>query len=250
MACIVDINTNALAVFSVVLLAAFTQSLTGFGSGLVTMAFLPAIIGIRSAAPLVALFAGTLETILFLRYRGALNLQATWRLMAAAAVAIPLGILGARMVDERIILTILGVVLIAYPLYALFTPKLPTVPEGKLTFGVGFVAGLLGGAYNTSGPPVVVYADSRGWAPHQFKANLQSFFLLNDALTITSHIFSGNVTSLVWDNYLLILPAIGIGILAGLALDRFLNPVLFRKIVLVLLIVLGARMIISSALGW
>jgi hypothetical protein len=232
-------------VFLVVLLATFTQSLTGFGSGLVTMAFLPAVIGIRASSPLVALFAGTLESILFLRYRDSLNLRAVWRLLAAAVVGIPLGILGARVIDERIVLTILGCVLVAYPVYALFAPKLPEVKEGKLTFAVGFIAGLLGGAYNTSGPPVIIYANSRGWSPHEFKANLQSFFLLIDGVTITSHALNGNLTPFVWQNYLLILPAVAIGMIAGLFLDRFLNPALFRKIVLLMLIVLGLRMIFA-----
>lgn len=241
-------DSNAL-VFAVVLFAAFTQSLAGFGSGLVTMAFLPAVIGIRAASPLVALFAGTLESILFLRYRDALNFQAVWRLFATAMVGIPLGILGARLINERIVFTVLGLVLIAYPLYTLFTPKLPMVREGKITFGVGLVAGLLGGAYNTSGPPVIIYANSRGWSPQEFKANLQSFFLLNDAATITSHLLSGNVTAFVWQNYLLILPALAVGILAGFFLERFLNPQLFRRLVLVLLIVLGLRMVLASVLA-
>jgi hypothetical protein len=240
------LDSNSLIVFSVVLLAAFTQSLTGFGSGLVTMAFLPAVIGIRASAPLVALFAGTLESILFLRYRDSINLAAVWRLLVAALAGIPLGILGARMIDERIVLTMLGIVLVIYPLYALFTPKLPQVKEGRLTFGVGFVAGLLGGAYNTSGPPVIVYAHSRSWSPQEFKANLQAFFLLIDTMTITSHAVGGNITPFVWQNFLFILPAIFIGLVAGLALDRLLNPARFRNIVLVMLIVLGLRMMITA----
>lgn len=241
-------DSTSLIIFGAVLLASFTQSLSGFGSGLVTMAFLPAVIGIRAASPLVALFAGTLESILFLRYRSALSLQAVWRLFVAALFAIPLGILGARVIDERIVLTVLGSVLILYPLYALFTPRLPVAPEGKFTFGVGFIAGLLGGAYNTSGPPVIMYANSRGWSPQQFKANLQSFFLLNDAITIASHAVSGNLTAFVWQNYVLILPAIALGLVSGFWLDRFLNPQTFRKLVLILLIVLGARMIMSAIL--
>jgi len=237
---------STLIVFGAVLLAAFTQSLTGFGSALVTMAFLPAALGIRTAQPLVALLAGTLETILFLRYRDAINVTAVWRLLVGAFIAIPLGVVGARVMDERIVLTMLGIVLVIYPLYALFTPTLPRVKEGKLTFGVGFVAGLLGGAYNTSGPPVIVYAHSRGWSPQEFKANLQAFFLFIDAMTITSHAVSGNITPFVWQNFVFILPAIFIGLVAGLALDRLLNPALFRNIVLVMLIALGLRMMITA----
>ncbi|MBI5300957.1 MAG: sulfite exporter TauE/SafE family protein [Chloroflexi bacterium] len=242
-------DVSSLIVFTVVLLATFTQSLTGFGSGLVTMAFLPAVIGIRSASPLVALFAGTLEAILFWRFRGSINLRALWRLMIGAVIGIPLGILGARFINERVVLAILGSVLVAYPLYAFFTPKLPRLPEGKLTFGFGVIAGMLGGAYNTSGPAVIIYGDSRAWSPAEFKANLQMFFLLNDAVTIASHALSGNMTPFVLQNYLQILPAIAVGMLAGFHAERWINPVRFRQLVLALLILLGVRMMLMAYLG-
>ncbi len=93
---------------------------------------------------------------------------------------------------------------------------------------------------------MIIYGNSRGWSPYEFKANLQSFFLLNDVIVITSHAVSGNLTPFVWQNYFLVLPAIAIGMLAGFALDRFLDPQTFRKIVLVLLIVLGVRMIVGA----
>lgn len=240
---------STLSILAAAFLAAFTQSLTGFGSALVTMAFLPTALGIRTAQPLVALFAGTLEAFLFLRYRAAFNLSAVWRLLVGAIIAIPLGIAGARVIDEHIVLTLLGLLLMGYPLYALFTPRLPQVPDGKLTFGAGFAAGLLGGAYNTSGPPVILYGDNRRWSPQEFKANLQGFFLLNDMFTLAGHALGGTLTPLVWQHFGLILPALFLGLLAGLALDRVIPPTRFRQIVLVLLIALGARMIITATLG-
>lgn len=240
------LEASAWIVFGAVWLATFTQSVSGFGSGLVTMAFLPAVIGIRAASPLVALFAGTLEAILFWRFRGAMNFRALWRLMLGAVIGIPLGILGARFVNERIVLTILGIVLVLYPLYAWVTPKLPRIPEGKWTFVIGVIAGVLGGAYNTSGPAVIIYGNSREWSPDEFKANLQTFFLLNDAVTITSHALSGNLTAFVWQNYFLIVPAIALGMGTGWFAERFVSPTQFRKLVLVLLMGLGARMIVAS----
>ena len=239
------VDLNSFAIVLVIFLAIFTQSLTGFGTGLVSMALLPVFVGIRASAPLVALTAGTLELLLVIRYRDTLNVQSVWRLLSGAIIGIPLGIVLLRNLDERIGLTLLGIVLVAYPLYALFSPQVPKLEGRPWPYVFGFVAGLLGGAYNTSGPPVIIYGNSRRWAPAEFKANLQGFFLLNDALVITSHALSGNLTFLVWQNYLLTLPAIALGMFAGLALSRSINPATFRKIVLLLLIVLGLRMIAS-----
>jgi len=239
------VDLNSFGIILAIFLAIFTQSLTGFGTGLVSMALLPALVGIRESAPLVALTAGTLELALVIRYRDTLNVQSVWRLLITALVGIPIGIVALRNLDERIGLTLLGIVLVAYPLYALFSLRVPKLEGRPWPYIFGFVAGLLGGAYNTSGPPVIIYGNSRRWAPAEFKANLQGFFLLNDALVITSHALNGNLTSWVWQNYLMTIPGIVLGMVAGLALSRFINPATFCKIVLVLLIILGLRMIAS-----
>ncbi|MBI5565454.1 MAG: sulfite exporter TauE/SafE family protein [Chloroflexi bacterium] len=229
-----------------IFLGVFTQTLTGFGSALATMAVLPAVLGIRTASPLVALMAVTLEVILLIRYRGAINLGAVWRLSLAAIVAIPIGLVAVRSIPEAVVLSILGLVLVAYSIYALITPKLPELKRPAWAFGFGFVGGLLSGAYNVAGPAAVIYGNCRGWRPDEFKSNLQAFFVINDLTVLISHTLAGNLTPVVWSNYLIALPAIGLGIFIGLKIDRRLNPVTFRQIVLWLLIVMGARLIVSS----
>ena len=75
---------------------------------------------------------------------------------------------------------------------------------------------------------------------------MQAFFIINDLTVLISHTLAGNLTPVVWRNYLIALPAIGLGIFIGLKVDRRVNPATFRKIVLWLLIVMGARLIINS----
>jgi uncharacterized membrane protein YfcA len=232
-------------IFIVIFFAAFTQSLAGFGSALIAMALLPGLVGIRAAAPLVALIAATLELALLLRYRSALNLRAVWRLALAAVMGIPIGVLALRQVDERIVLGLLGAILAGYALYALLDLKLPALERPGWAYGFGFLAGLLGGAYNTSGPPVVIYGNCRRWLPAEFKSNLQGFFLLTDLLVIGAHALGGGLTPAVLLNYLWALPAIGLGLLAGISLDRRLNAETFRKLVLGLLVVMGFRLILG-----
>ena len=229
----------------VIFLAVLTQSVTGFGLALVSMALLVQILGIQIAAPLVALVAVPLEFILLVRHRAALNWQAVWRLSLASVCGIPLGILALRHVNEKLILTVLGAVLVMYAVYALFSLKLPRLEHSSWAFGFGFVAGLLSGAYNTGGPPAVLYGNSRGWEPAEFKSNLQSFFLLNDALVITGHALSRHLTPAVWANFWVAVPATVLGIVVGLGIERRINPVAFRRIVLLLLIIMGLRLILA-----
>ena len=228
----------------VVFFAVFTQSLTGFGVALVAMAFLPEMLGIQIATPLVALIALTIESILLMRYRSTLNLKAILPLVVGSAIGIPIGILSLNRLDEEVFLTLLGVVLAGYALYALFKFKLPELHSRLWAYGAGFLAGLLSGAYNTGGPPVVIYADCKRWPPAEFKSNLQGLFLFNDVFVIAGHALSQNFTPLVWKYYLWALPAIALGLLAGTSLDRYIDPQVFRKIVLVLLVAMGVRLIL------
>jgi uncharacterized membrane protein YfcA len=233
----------------VVFFAVFTQSLTGFGSGLVSMAFLPGMLGVRTAAPLVALITGTMELILLIRFRAAFNIKAVWRLALTTLLGLPLGVWALRGLSEKILLPVLGVVMSGYALYALFNLKLPKLEHPTWAYLTGFLSGLLSGAYSVGGPPVIIYGNCRHWEPDEFKSNLQGFFLLNDGLAIIYHGIAGNLTHPVWTGYLWALPVIGLGLLAGGGLDRFLNPQSFRKLVLVLLVIMGVRLILTVFLG-
>lgn len=233
----------------VVFLAVFTQTLTGFGSGLVAMAFLPGLLGVQTAVPVVLLVSASMEVILLIRLRAHFNLKAVWRLMLASVLGIPLGVWALRGLNERSLLLVLGIVMVGYALYALFNFKLPGLEHPTWAVMAGFLSGLLNGAYGVGGPPVILYANCRGWEPDEFKSNLQGLFLVSNLLSILGHAVAGNLTRPVGGNYLVALPAIALGLLAGAVIDRFLNPQLFRKLVLVLLVIMGLRFILSGVIG-
>ena len=236
-------------VLCLIFLAVFTQSLTGFGSGLVAMAFLPALLGVQTAVPLVILVTASLEMILLIRQRAHFNFKAVWRMMLTALLGIPLGVWALGGLGERALLLVLGVVMAGYALYALLNLRLPRLEHPAWAYLAGFLAGILGGAYGVAGPPAIIYGNCRGWKPDEFKSNLQGLFLVCDILTIAEHAMVGNLTQQVWSSYLLVLPAIAAGLLAGAFLERFINPQTFRKLVLVLLLIMGMRFVLSAMVG-
>lgn len=208
------------------------------------MAILPSVIGLQMATPLVALVAVVLEVILLVRYREALDVHAIWRVVLAALIGTPLGILFLSRVDETLALGILGAVIAGYAMYALLGLKLPRLDGSLWAYFAGLVGGILGGAYNTSGPPVIVYADCRRWSPEVFKSNLQGYFVISSLAVVVTHALGGNITAPVLETFWWTLPFIAVGLVAGLSLDRWLNPILFRRIVLVLLVLMGLRLML------
>ncbi|MBP6473647.1 MAG: sulfite exporter TauE/SafE family protein [Chloroflexi bacterium] len=230
-------------VFIIVFVAIFVQAVTGFGLALVSMPLLVLVLNIQVASPLVALIGGVAELLLLLHYRADLNIRAVTRLVVASLLGIPVGVLLLRRVDVGVITAVLGLLILLYALYALSGLRLPRLAHQAWGYGFGFVAGVLGGAYNISGPPVIIYGNCREWPPAEFKSNLQGFFAVSSYTVIAVHALSGNFTPAVWQNFLVALPAMFLALFVGLRLDTHLNPERFRRIVLVVLVVLGASLL-------
>ncbi len=230
-------------VFGTVFLALFTQSLAGFGLALVSMPILSLVLGVQTAAPLVAVFAPLAELALLIAYRQALSLRVVWQLAAASVIGVPVGVIGLRRLDERLVLVVLGVVIAGYALYTLLDLRLPNTQGTLWAWSAGLIAGVLGGAYNTSGPPVIIFGHSRRWPPPEFKANLQGFFVLNSVVILASHLLAGTTTTRVWSYSLVSFPAAALGIWAGLQMAKRLDPHKFSRLVLWLLLILGLSLL-------
>lgn len=233
-----------LTVVTVILFATMVQTLAGFGSALVSMPILAQVLGVGTAAPTFALIVTVIEIFVIARHRQSFQFSGVWRLMLAAMIGIPLGIVSAEVIPEQVMLFLLGCIVLAYAIYALITPRIPRLSNKSWAFGFGFFAGILTGAYNTGGPPYVMYGTSQGWEVTEFKANIQSLFLVGSTTVIIAHFANGNITSDVLRYAFLGLPSVAIGLLVGFYLERFVNPAAFRKLVLILLLFLGASLIL------
>jgi len=231
---------------AIITLASFVQAVAGFGLPMIATPVLVALFGIRAAVPLMAIIILELQLFMILRYHMALNIQTVWRISVAAVLGIPIGVLFLSRIPEAITITLLGLILIFYVLYSLFKLPVPTLNRSTWAYFVGFLSGVSGGAYNMAAPPIIIYADTQHWEPELFKANLQGCFLIITVVAILTHSLSGNVTGDILQKSLIALPFVLVGALAGFYLDRFINPSVFRKIVLALLLILG----INLALTW
>lgn len=235
--------TPELLVFIVIWVALLVQGLVGFGSALISMPILAQALGVSTAAPLFALCVLIGEGIMIVRHRKAFRFASVWRLMIAAVIAIPIGIRAAHIVPQNITLFLLGVITFGFALYSLVGPQIPALKDKRWAFGFGFVAGLLSGAYNTGGPPYVIYGTTQRWSQSEFKANIQSVFLISSLTVCVSHFLNGNFKPEVLHLFTFALPAIPLGLGIGFILEPFISPVFFRKAVLVLLLILGLTLI-------
>ncbi len=236
-------------VVAVIWIAALLQSALGFGQALIAMPLITLLTDVRTASALVAV-AGFSATLLILAgQRQHVNLREVWRLIVGSVIGVPLGVLFLTRLPEPVIVGGLGLMLIVFALYNLAHLQLPHLHQQSLAFGFGALAGMLGGAYNTSGPPLVVYGMLRRWTPEQFPATLQSVFLVNGVLVLLAHSQSGLWTAQVGLLYIAGLPLLPLAVWLGRRLNRALPREQFVRAVHLLLLVLGSVLLHAALTG-
>ncbi len=235
--------TNPL-LFGIIFFAALLQTTSGFGFALMAMPLVALVIGVKAAAPLVALVGWTLYAVNLVRYRRSVERRVLLPLAVAAALGVPVGVWALTNVDEDVVKSLLGVILIAYALYSLWRPQTAPLRSELWAYPAGFLAGVLGGAFNTPGPPVIIYGNLRQWSRNLFRSTLQALFLFSSSLVILSHIAAGNLTAATIPTYLLLVPALLLGVWAGSIIDRRISNERFRGLVLALILATGVLLLI------
>lgn len=237
------------AVAGIVFIAAFVRSALGFGDAVIAMPLLAMIIGLKTATPLVAFMGPTISIIILARsWRGG-DMKSAARLIVASLLGIPLGIYGLARLPEEPPKIALGILILLYGVFGLARPGARIRNEKAwLPWLVGWTAGVLGGATNTNGPPVVAYGMLRGWPPERFRATLQGYFLPTGLMILAGHGIAGMWTGEVFRFYLYSLPAIVIGVVLGGLVNRKLTHDLFAKFVYGFLAAMGAVLLVRTLL--
>lgn len=232
-------------VAAILFLSSFVRSAVGFGDALLAMPLLTLVLEVQQASPLAALVGSTIALTILLQDWRSIDLQASWRLIVASMPGIPVGLLLLKTAPESVVKAILGVLLVGFGLYQVAGPRLPPLQRRGLAFPFGFAAGILGGAYNTSGPPVIIYGALRQWSGERFRATLQGYFLLTGLLILIGHGLSGLWTTAVLRQYLIVLPIVLLAIGIGGRVNRRLPGERFHRIVYLCLIAIGLFLVFS-----
>lgn len=234
-------------VVAVIFVAAFIRSALGFGDAVVAMPLLAMAVGLRRATPLVAFMGPTISIMILARHWHRVELKTAGRLIAATLLGIPLGVYGLARLPETPLRIALGLIILLYGLFGLAKPEVRLRHEGSwVPWLVGWTAGVLGGATNTNGPPIVAYAMLKGWPPEDFRATLQGYFLPTGLAILVGHGLAGLWTGTVLRSWLYSLPAIVLGVILGGLLNKKLTHEIFAKLVYASLAAMGTVMLVRE----
>jgi len=234
-----------ISIFVIFFISTFVRSSLGFGDALVAMPLLTLVVGLKTATPTVALVATTISITILAKNWKIADRKATLRLVLSSFIGIPVGLVLLKGVNEDFMKGLLGAILIFYGLYNLLKPRLKKISGSfGIAFLFGFIAGVLGGAYNTNGPPVVIYGTLRRWSPNNFRATMQSYLLPTGFLILLGHGISGLWTTQVFRYYVFSLPIVFLAIYVGGKAHNTMTRKHFDRFVNAALICMGVVLII------
>lgn len=238
-------NAEYFIIGFIVLLASFVQGFSGFGFALVSIPLLTYFIGIKTAIPLGALCGLLINFLLYIKLKDHINFKEIIKLLIGAAAGIPFGVFFLSTADPAIIKIILGIIIILFVFLSVFS----FIPQRKMNLKWGYVfglfSGLLGGALNTNGPPVLIYFFLQGWDKIKQKASITGFFIISSLLIVGSHIATGITGSKLLLNFVYLIPFIIVGFAAGNFLFSKISTVFFNRFILLFLFVVGIFLLLG-----
>ena len=227
--------------------AAFVTGLAGFAFGLVAAAiWLFALTPIQTTT-LIAGYGLLVQGYAVWKLRRSINVGRLAPLIIGSAVGVPFGILVLRWVPPATLRVAIGLLLIAFSLYNLVRPTMPSAKEaGRLAdASAGLINGLVGGSTGLAGILVVIWSSLRGWPRDEQRAAFQPTGVATFFITL---IGLGGIGAINTENAKLFaigLPALAIGTWGGWKLYGKLDERKFRVAVLVLIMLSGAALIMA-----
>lgn len=216
--------------------AAFAQSATGFGFGLLFVPPLAMMIGARDAVLTSNILSTTLVVLLAYRLRADVDVR-TWAVLMAGSVAgMPLGLVVLLSIEPEVLQVVIAVNVIVFTALLARGLRIDRAGIAGDAF-TGVLSGALRTSTSMSGPPVVIYLQGRGLTPDVFRATISAFFLASGMVAMGAFAMTRSYTVESWVASAVALPAVGVGMVAGNRLAPRIEPARFRRVVQFLLLV-------------
>ena len=232
-------------VAAVLAVAQLVYVMFGFGAGLIAVGalalFLP---DIKDAVVLLLLVNIPAELFVVWRSRREIRWRGILVICVGIAIGVPAGTAILQLGDPSVVLTILGLFLVAVGVLFLVLPEARRIEDGVGRASIiGLVSGVLSGLFGTGGPPLIVYFRLRGIDKSAFRSHLMAIFLVVTAVRLPSYAFSGLLTAPRLTSALVVLPAVLLGGFVGHKVHLSLSERLFRRAVSVALALLGVLLL-------
>ncbi|HEX9016263.1 MAG TPA: sulfite exporter TauE/SafE family protein [Chloroflexota bacterium] len=229
------------------LAASFISTLTGFGFALIALPAFAVVMDAKSSVALSMLLFSVLGPFFAWSARHEVDVPLLKRLLLSSLPGLPIGTLFISTVGDGALRLVIGATIVVAALLLAFDRRPTIAAPRRAAIVIGFITGVLTTSVGASGPLVVVFLASQRTSNESLRATGGAFMVGMIPVSFVLFAISGLVTAAGVLTAIQLAPAIIVGYLAGLRVLPMVNPVVFRRIVVALVLASGATMLVSAA---
>ena len=197
----------------------------------------------------IVLLAAVCATLLHIasiwRFRREIEVRLLWPFVLGGVLGVPLGVLALQRLDAALFRHVFGAFMIAYSCYMLWRPHFPVVRlssnQARIADGmVGWVSGILGGFALLHGTLPTIWCSLRGWDKQRSRCVYQPYILITGIVVMLCVGLNIDIdrTQLMLP-LAAALPAMALGLWAGMRVFSVISEEHFRRLVLWLILASG-----------
>ncbi len=228
--------------------AAFVSGAFGFGNALVAAAIWLPFLEPRAAVPLIIITGLVMHAWSLRALETKPNMRRLTPFVVGGLAGAPLGTWLLTLAEPAPFRRAVGVILCLYGVTALLLRpgRMRLKPSRGADAAVGAAAGLLGNFAGLAGILPTLWCGLRGWPPDEQRAVYQPVQLALGLIALLGVVASGLVGGEVLKRLALCFLPIVAGLWCGYALYARLNPLIFARAVLGLVLLSGAALLVQG----
>jgi uncharacterized protein len=245
------LDSRSLLIFSAVFLGSVVVGATGFGSAAVAGAIMLFWLVPLSAVPILTAASLTTQLISMRQLWKSLRWEGCLPLIIGGLIGMPFGVLLLQRANPDAFRFAFGLFLVAWTCYLLIRPQLKLQRRGALAEAiVGWTGGVTAGAIAFPGALPAIWCTLTRDSKEEQRGTMQMFIFVIQVCTLSFLLAKGLVGRDFMSDYVKMLPAIMIGTFVGVHLFTRINESLFRRLVLLLLLIAGATHVIHAVVNF
>ena len=220
------------------------------GMGMFAVPVMAAVFGGKTSVGLVLPLLSMADVFAVSYYNRHAEWKYVWRLLPAAILGVGIGIWVGFVVDDEAFKGLIAIIIIS-SLVLMVVQEYVALPDKLVgSWGVASLFGVLGGFStmigNAAGAIMAVYLLATRIPKNSFIGTTAWFFMIINLFKFPFHIFVWGTIS--WKSFLLdlaALPAITVGVFAGIQIVKFIPEKTFRYFVIVMTFVISLRLLLT-----
>lgn len=230
----------------VIFIAGMTQSLTGFGFGLVAIPLLTIFISPKLAPPIVLVDGAVLNFYILSNAYVAVQPKRIALLAFAGVLGVPIGTYILAHFEVASLRIYIGIATCVAAAFFLSGFRREVKNEQLVSAPIGFVSGVMSGSINMAGPPVILFFANQNLPRMVFRANIIAYFFTLQLVAVPLLIYHRILTMEAFVSSVVLLPSLIGGGFVGAKFSTRVDDGVVRTLTLLIVSFAGVVSILNG----